>query len=541
MEQIKYFYCKTCNKGVESSNSKCDSCEKHFKGKTVSRLYTKEQIEELVQQKMQELEGAVDEFHGENEDGDMLCPVCGKRYDITESFCSCGSPLVPNYKTPVEVNVIPENFGEGEMYGEVIENPVWKLKVIRYRNNIPEEATKEILLNRKITAVGRVYIALNHLFTYNVVNDQNSIVNVSKFNAVFVEEDGRLYVQYDNLAHESFPGEEHKNKTPIYINGVKLESNQRRQLTSEDSVTMGNGAPVNMNLCVELVVQKIKSNVAYNEASIGRLEEMMMDFGEKMDYNAEMQKQILDSSKEIKDRVIKLGDIQAEKFDKMESYLSVLEKFEADYKATDTTRTDEDYINLLLANTPKADELLASLNDVQLKYLSTAAFYDAMATERGTVDQDYSGAFIYLSKLIENFLNNTIKDFLEKYCAEQWKDKKNNRYGKIKKHHEMGDFTKTILQAEKENNTFYKSIAEDINKKNVRQPVGKKRVRDTLLMFNDIREIRNKAAHGSEEKEVEKMDNVDRDTYEKMKKLILESTVLLDWAMYHELLFGKKN
>lgn len=550
-EVVKFYYCKKCKKGIETKYSRCDGpdCNKRF---IREPSYTWEEIEEFIRrdtaleetaQSDEQMDYVDENASGENPEGELICPKCGKRYDYSVSMCSCGSVLETYYES-VEINEEPVQSGDGELYGKVLDNPSWKLLARRYAGNTPYDGNKEIILNRTITSIGLIPLAKNHIFSYDVREYRNLIGKVSRYNAFFMVENGKLYVQYDTVEHVDC--KKTSDKAPIFINGILLQENQRYQLTDEDSVIMGNGADHNLNGCVEFIIKKIKRESQLSDAAVETITSMIGDLGEKMDHSGEMQRQILEKSNEIKDSVDKLSEIQIEKFSNVQTYLQSLEKFEAKYKEMENSKSNEEYVSIFLKDYKNKEALLSSLSEAQLDYLTSAAFYENMAMEHGSENTDYSAAFLYLGKLLENFAFQILAPLVEKYDERRWEFIGPAIQDKSVK---LSQITRSFVFTDKEtgelkaSNRIIMPMIRDYLGVDERGKINQdelNKMRRSFVSCDKARGTRNESAHSSLDAVLlNQMKRVSKVDYLQAKKDILRSDFFVNIYKYYNKLIKK--
>lgn len=585
MKAIKYYYCKNCNIGVDTKEGKCPKCRKNFRKPGV-QSYTKEQIDEILQNRMEKLEEApveesvevvsddIKEQRDDNIDNIMVCPKCGKRYGYGVDFClDCKMPLVIYYEEAEHITDAAVVGEVEDVLGLPVNHPTWQISLTRYVNGVPDKAKKDIVLSRHIMSIGRSYVAKNQLFSGTSEEIAVSVQKVSAYNALFIQKDGKLYIQYDWLIHKDYQ----KDPTPkppsrkasIYINGDKLPFDQRRQLTVNDEVLMGDAAITNRVRCMEIVIEKVpqQEEVVHTTGNtmvhvdtvemFGQMTSMAQVIGQKVDMLADVMegvseivgntyietKNVVANTKEMQEALSSLTNLQVERFDKVGDYIKKLEEGITKFRAEDK-RTEAEYMEIFLKNNPKKNELLESLNEAQLYYLSSAATIEVAMDESGLEEADYSGAYIFIGKMIENFLYNNVHDMFDKYYGFDWY--KSEKMFKTKSPDEftIGDYTGGGLKNHKED--FYVKLTKDLNEKlgiKVEEDkLKEENVEELFSKFEEMKTPRNESAHGSSEAlkrdQVQKMIKED---YYRNKSIVFNTNVLLEIIQYHKVLFGVKN
>ena len=309
---------------------------------------------------------------------------------------------------------------------------------------------------------------------------------------------------------------------------------------------MGNGADYNMNGCIEFIVKKTIQENTLTNIVVETITSMIGDLGEKMDESKEVQRQILDKSNEIKQSVDRLSEIQIEKFSNVETYLQSLQKFESEYKKTENVKSTEEYLSIFLKDYPNKDALLSSLSEAQLDYLASAAFYENMAMEHGSDNTDYSAAFLYLGKLLENFAFQILAPLVEKYDQRRWEfigpaiADKSIKLAQITHSFVFTDKNSGELIA---SNRIIMPMIRDylgIGEKDRINQDELRKMRNSFISCDKARGTRNESAHSSLDAVLlSQMKRVSKTDYVQAKKDILKSDFFVNIYKYYNKLIKK--
>lgn len=497
-----FYYCKKCNKKIESRRNYCECGRPLLR----STLYTSAEIEQLVQKNENAENKDVEAGNVTAEDGEMICPICGKRYGVECSICDdCGMALQP-YVQCTETQHIAGIVLGLDKYGTEIDAPTWKLKSKRYSQRTSYEG-RDVIVNRSIMSLGRMFLDCNHIFS-DVIDFQSSLIGrVSRYNAFLLVRDGNLYIQYDNTLH-SDEKPPLKRRTPIYINGFLMGESECRRLMEGDAIVMGNGAATNMDLCAEFTVSSIRPEAAEMTANveIGTIlntilkntEQVIEGQGamkESLDYAESIQRQTLSNTTEIKEGICNLENLQIEKYSNIAEYLKEIQEFEREYRKSEKTKAAEEYIDEHLRDYADKKEILNALNEAQRDCLYYAAFYESVIKKEGRNDADYSAPTIYIGKLLESYLYQTVRPMLERYFREQWNEvlQENKRF----KNPALGDYTTAIDRAEEQNDALFCQIAEEVKKCCPEGALSESEVKEAFMSIDPVRSIRNTSAHSN--------------------------------------------
>ena len=177
-----------------------------------------------------------------------------------------------------------------------------------------------------------------------------------------------------------------------------------------------------------------------------------------------------------------------------------------------------------------------------MDYLESAAVVTYALMESGIDDLDYSGAFIYLGKLLENFLNNSVAELLETYNKAIWENqKKDQRTGRPKKTLYIGDYTMAIANAyATPERKMFKSISNEVKHRKNGIEVAPEEVARQFLMIDDIRQIRNDSAHSSMELVLsDKVVRVDKNSFIEAFDIIVNHSFITEITKYHRIIFKR--
>lgn len=548
MDGKLFYYCEKCHSGVPKDEGVCRKCGKRF---FRGDVFTADEIEE--KEKRIQKETTVKDRDKDTQSGVLKCPICGKEYDMNHSICEiCGMGLVMSYN-PVE---IPEVQTESKLiYGEVITNPVWEVKPRRFSAQQSIEGST-FVINRKIFPIGRRYLGDNHIF-FALRKEANEKLNlISTDNGFFVEENGELFIQYDNTKlHDTG-----RPKADIKVNGNVIAPSARVRLAHGDVITLGDRGRANKDSCVELHVVRMQQHPVNAQVNLEDIkDEIVQGVREELDkgfvgvnknleqVNA-LQKQTLDVVTETAENVRKMAaTLDVTKFSGVDSYLKAAEECERQY--TGEKLTPKEYIDLYLENCPLKEQFLDSLSEAQEEYLYYAAFYEAMAKQHPELQMDYSAPFLYVGKLLENFAHMVMKELLYAFGAEEiarMRSKKNLRPDQELRLDLGGitrSFTKYYNGKKCGNDRIIKPLAEAYQG-NDASHIDKallEEMRRSFIACDDAREDRNDAAHSSLEAVLaSQLKKITREEYDLAKKNVIESNFIINIRKYYNKVIAEK-
>ena len=566
----RFYYCQKCKKAVSNKLLKCDSpdCRKNFRN---APTYTMEQIDEMIksseaenQDNFDEVANATDNVVNDSLNDDelmMKCPACGKRYSVRETVCQCGMCLVMD----VCCEDIIDNFGQPDIsLGQVLDDIDWKLKVRRFRNQrIYEE--KEINIDRSVFSLGRKYLLENDIFSGDWDEVQDSIGNVSARNAIILVEDGKLYIRMDDK-YDNKPVE---GKSPVYINGEKLDAGVNMRLHPGNKILMGHYAKETRNLCVEYEVAEVQKQ-AYgyaNEELINKFRDEVLgkisdvesnieanleaNFGElnkKTDDISKNTTDIKNSTDKISDQIVALSKLQIETAANIDSFMNSWHE-QAD-KITD--KSDDEYLKIYFDGYKNYKEIIRCMSDKQRKYILNAAKMEYMVGMAKL--EQYAGIFLDVCLLVEDFLHRTVSKILNKVVGDKQIEEKDKRIMSVEEHLEkasaIGSYTCVFAYTTRKTNKtgstdignilferLVEVVCPNINDEDEKRK-WTARVRNTFLKIEKLRLIRNSVCHpDTEDLDKDALGYFTKNQYDEAKKLVFDQSFITEICGYYKKLF----
>ena len=563
-----FYYCRACKKAVPMESAFCDGCGRYFRKETPYRM---EVIEKFMQEDAQkeearnestQKEASQDEQSGnqgaesagspnidtqpesgrtqdESSQGATLtCPICGRTYDEGHTVCDdCGMALMMVY-TPVEV---PEEAMDADtelIFGKAIEQPDWEVRVTRHLDNRKYDGST-VVINHEIMPVGRRYFVENNVFASDKEVSNSLLKRISRDNGFFIVENGQLFIQYDRT---QIHGDGKKSK--IKVNGKILGDGERQKLVAHDIIVLGSNKQSDMDYCVEMEVLSRGGDLVGSQAAIAHISENINLLLESAQRSEEMHKQTYEQVKETAENVRRLSDLSVSRFESLEQFITATENYEKNLQGGKLSK--EEYIDLFLKDYPMKQELLASLTEAQAQYLYFAAFYETMAIQHQDADMDYSAAFIYLGKLLENFAHQTLIPLIQKYAPARWTEMSGSTGATGgNKPIDLGNITRSFIKWE--NNK--KMCRDDIIVPMARDYLGiangpvdnqeLRRIRKSFMDCDKARGYRNNAAHSSLEAIfADDLQTITLENYKDAKKNVIDSGFLINIHAYYAKTIG---
>ena len=506
MEEMKYYYCKTCNKAVPVTQKRCNICNYRFDRDT---SYSKSQIEAKIaggssdkaaQQGMQQSgmqqngmqqngiqQGGIQQSVQSQDMGGrarLVCPICKTEYDEMHSICEkCGVPLltlnISAAQQPMQAAVQqPMQPAVQQPMQAVVQQPVQAAPQLPFAASddilemipFPDKGKGDYLgtaleksdwevkikgyyqgtayegrtidMNRSYISLGREYFVNSASFTAEA--GYGAVFGrVSRYNGHLIVQDGELYLQYDNIESHKGSG---KHKGSLTVNGQLLKDNERRRLLDHDIVRIGYRGQSSLDGCVEMEVVKKQPANAEQSLEIASLMEEIKSLSQTVKNTEEMQKKTLEQVIETGSLVQKMSEIDVSNFQDFDTYLAALKEFERRQRNEGSLRSREEYIDDFLGDMEHKEDFLACLSEAQMEYLYYAAYYEAMAKLNTQVEMDYSASFSYMGKILENFAHQTMRPMIERFHPKRWESlqEKMEREGRIS----LGDITKAFVKWE---------------------------------------------------------------------------------------------
>lgn len=528
-----FHYCERCNKAVPAKIRKCE-CGNRFRGDS---LYTREAIEELTAGRKQK-----EDF----DDGQMICPNCGRLYDLSHSMCEDCHMLLRSYFAPEEAEEAEteplEAEEEPEVSGRELAGMSFKVCRIQDASRMPG---REIRLEGDEIAVGRGYLH-QHCFPEMSLEEVNrDLRSISRKNALLRRAGSDWFISYDYT-------DERKKKSVIRINGVPMQEEGERRLVPGDRLFLGKascGIEMDLTDSVAEPVQNAFYGEDLKDMIKNAMQEIMVPYAreQKEDLNQlrKTAEHIQDNTMQIRQTLELLQKVSARNFDTLQEFWQTA-RSEADRviaRNKETGSGDIDYLDHMLnGKKEKYGRLLGQLSSAQERYLFYAAFYEYTADTVGGGDMDYSAAYIFLGKMLENFTYHTIMPLAHKYAQERWSElKQKQEYGGVT----IGDLSKIFTYRDKE-------TGEPKGRKIIWKLVDDYRpgsVAKRQALFHEIeasfgqcdkaRMYRNEAAHSDlEAKLPEELKKIDQKTFKEAKKNILDTDFIPNISRYRTELAG---
>jgi len=448
----------------------------------------------------------------------------------------------------LEVIRLPENGNKGLNFGNALDQVRWEIKPTRFFRGQQFEGPA-IEINRSFFPIGRRYFVENLIFDSDRAVNNAYVGMVSKDNGYFIVQDDELFIQYDMTAVH----DEGKRKSRIRINGEELLENERRPLMAGDVVMLGYDGQPTYDCCVKLEIMQRKVKEKAGELT-GVLAEELRVLREKAEAAEALQKRTLEQVIENGANIRKISDLDISKFLNIESYLVALTDYEKQERASGVLMSREEYIDRFLGEGVDKKEFLGCLTEAQEEYIYYAAYYEAMAKLNTRDEMDYSAAFLYIGKLMENFVHQTMRPLVQRFNEKQWQflEAKEKSGGRIS----LGEITRSFVrweyptEADKRNQTNGALKARswligDMVRKLTHSP---KAVDQTLfaemsgafVAMDKARGYRNNAAHSSIEAILaSELKRVSYEDYIYAKNMILQSRCLVLICKYHSGIFKK--
>lgn len=530
-----FHYCERCNKAVPANIRKCE-CGNRFRG---DFLYTREAIEEMTAPK---------ESEDSEEEGQMICPNCGRLYDLSHSMCEACHVLLRSYVAPEEIDAAETEPCEAEEAFAVPEArpAAMCFKVCKMQESSRMQG-KEIRLEGSEIAIGRGFLHRNCFPDMSLEEANRDLKSISRKNALLRRSGNDWFITYDY-------SDEKKRKSVIRINGVPMQEDEERRLAAGDKLFLGRAScGVEMIFTDGAAQQAQVQNAFYGEdlrdMIKNAMQEIMVPYArEQKEDLHQLQKtaeHIHDNTMQIRQTLELLQKVSAKNFDTLQEFWQTA-RSEADRVIAHNKETgvrDVDYLDHMLnGKKEKYDKLLRQLSSAQERYLFYAAFYEYTADTVGGGDMDYSAAYIFLGKMLENFTYHTIMPLAHKYNREKWSElKQKQEYGGVT----IGDLSKIFTYRDKE-------TGEPKGKKIIWRLVDDYRpgsVAKRQALFNEIeasfgqcdkaRMYRNEAAHSDlEAKLPEELKKIDQKTFKEAKKNILDTDFIPNISRYRTELAG---
>lgn len=423
----------------------------------------------------------------------------------------------------IHIDPLEGTCGQGGFFGQVIDNPRWKLSVARYVGPYKVEG-KDIIINRSIVPIGRGAFAANNTFGISWDKISDIIGNVSGYTGLILDREDGLYIQYDYMtrAAEGLGVE----KSPIRIKGMVLGAMESCKLTQGDVIVIGYGATNNMTGCVELVVERLYEESVHNKAILSQIDARLM----RMD-----------------DKLRGLHDLEEERFAQEKKRQEELERKVELLHKQGRLKSDEEYFTLYFRGYSCREELWNALNGAERKDLRFSAIYEDDANQKPEGEIDYSAPYLYMGKLLERFAYQRIYlGFIERFSPDWVKE----NLEKCKHGDKLmyGNITHAFTARDKKTRAIYippKFVNDIVAAYNIglvgSDCITYKEVEQAFLDCHRVGAFRNVSAHSGNQMAVEEdeADIVSYEDYIKAKSAVLDTGFIVKIDRYYRRIFGE--
>lgn len=545
----KFRYCEKCNKAVPSRSLVCKECGYRFSG---DRAYTMEEVNALIAAKEEERT-----FDG----GQMICPICGKRYDQSRSICEDCGTMLQSYFDLEDTDGARADLSEEKKH-ELSEAKVW-FEVSRIKNgrlvkgNVIKPEGSEL-------ALGRIYIHQNCFPEMSMREVRENLNSISRRNALLRRKGNDWFIAYDY-------SDENRNKTEIRINGKPLGQHEEKRVYLRDRFVLGredrgiveiklvssageerknsdqggnrdnsfgeNSAQIlqdiqnRMGSALEDKVEALlKGMEERQQKTLSRIEAKTDSINTKTE-NIEIKASRIDENITEMRQILKLlQKVSIENFDELKGEL----KGAADrlIESNKKKGIEIDYLNYFLyEKKEKYSRLLEVLNEKQKEDMFYAGFYQHQADAAGIDNMEYSAPFIYLGNIVEDFARQTIFPLVCNY-NEDHLDNFYRRKGKKKEELELHDITIGVVSSAFVNTKtrrpkgwVIKKMEDDYREK-LRKEKTFNEIAASFKYLDIAREHRNMSAHSGTK--------VDRKLFMEAKENILETDFIPNISEYQK-------
>lgn len=413
-----------------------------------------------------------------------------------------------------------------------LEQPIFSYSVCIYREGQLVDARedgKPIAFRDNVVKMGRESFLSDSRLFENGLSMDGRFVGISRKNAVFIQEEEKLFVQYC--------GDDGVKKSRIYINGDRLEQGKCREIGEGDEILFGSLKDPEKRIVVR-IHKWSKQPQSDNDLS----EKIYQGINRKIDQLAEnfssLQTQMAGMEEQINLFTAKLDPeiLKWKEGDTQESYVSRLDDMLGDVHLSGGEEEKQRLIKqfFLWNNEDHFPKYRFMCEDKQLAhYLYGAAVYEKVCSRfDGTEHEDYYAACGSLGKAVEGFVRKEMAALIEQNLQPEF-EKFLLRDGKKKKFVEQGAYL-TFLKGQNDNETeriksLFRKLGIVSEKEQNRQLAAwTKAIQD----FFRILKKRNENAHpGSVCRKEE---------YLELKELLLHSTAIPTIHKYYSLM-GEKN